>query len=141
MAASNCWRVIVTRKQVADLLSRQVNALSYINFKATVADKRLHNMYLTWWSDHHRMQEDAAAAKPPRIDSPDARGGKDVVYKPEEMSDGQIMYLERHQVAFLMSLCKRLFDAGDRQFATDEAREWANALDVLLHEAPIGDVQ
>jgi hypothetical protein len=56
------WRVIATRKQVADLLVRQVNELSYGNFKATVGNRKLHDLYLNFWSGHRRLQEEDEAA-------------------------------------------------------------------------------
>ena len=50
------WRVSLGRSTVVELLERQVLGIDYSNFKASVQDPRLHDMYATWWSDHERYQ-------------------------------------------------------------------------------------
>jgi hypothetical protein len=57
------WRTIATRKQVADLLVRQVDELSYVNFKHACVDRKLHDLYLGFWSDHYRYQEEDTTAQ------------------------------------------------------------------------------
>src|SRR6185436_6628850 len=51
------WRSIVPRVTVAKLLADRVPKLDYPNFKDSVKDKELHDMYLDWWFDHRAMQE------------------------------------------------------------------------------------
>jgi hypothetical protein len=50
------WRVLVDRKQFADLVASRIEEISYTNFKDSVKDDELHDMYLTWWSDHYQLQ-------------------------------------------------------------------------------------
>ena len=51
------WRCIVPRADVAKLLADRVMKLDYLNFKDSVKNKELHDMYLDWWFDHRAMQE------------------------------------------------------------------------------------
>jgi hypothetical protein len=63
LAADYRWRVIVSRDQVTKLLADRIADLTYTNFKHTVSDRRLHDLYLNWWSDHRRLQEEDEAAQ------------------------------------------------------------------------------
>jgi hypothetical protein len=57
------WRLLTSRAKIARLLVNKVETLSYVNFKDSVKDDRLHDMYLTWWSDHHQFQNDPERKK------------------------------------------------------------------------------
>lgn len=50
------WRVLATRSEVAALVAKSVTDIGYTNFKNSVTDDPLHDMYALWWSDHHRLQ-------------------------------------------------------------------------------------
>lgn len=50
------WRVLVDRKQFADLVASHIEEISYTNFKDSVKDDELHDMYSTWWGDHYQLQ-------------------------------------------------------------------------------------
>jgi hypothetical protein len=53
------WRVFVTKKTLAALLADRIDALNYTNFKESVADAELHDLYLDFWT-HHRAYQDRA---------------------------------------------------------------------------------
>jgi hypothetical protein len=50
------FRVIASREDVARLMIRTIAALDYVNFKNSVKDRELHDMYALWWGDHHAYQ-------------------------------------------------------------------------------------
>jgi hypothetical protein len=52
------WRVTVPAKVWADLVAKRVMAIDYGNFKDSVKEDTLHDMYAVWWADHHRYQTD-----------------------------------------------------------------------------------
>jgi hypothetical protein len=41
---------------VARRLAQQVEAIDYGNFKSSVRDRELHDMYTLWWGDHRKLQ-------------------------------------------------------------------------------------
>lgn len=51
------YRVIVTREEVGKLLATRVYELDYTNFKDSVPDDDLHDMYLDMWFVHKKFQE------------------------------------------------------------------------------------
>jgi hypothetical protein len=52
-------RTIVTKKAFAKLISDEIlNRITYSNFKDSVNDLELHNLYLRFWADHKRFQEE-----------------------------------------------------------------------------------
>lgn len=57
------FRVLASRHDVAQLLIRRVAALEYTNFKDSVKDRALHDMYALWWGDHHAYQGKAEPKK------------------------------------------------------------------------------
>ena len=50
------WRVELDRGAVARLLTRQIRNIDYSNFKDSVKEDELHDMYALWWSDHEGYQ-------------------------------------------------------------------------------------
>jgi hypothetical protein len=51
------WRAFVDRKAFSALVAARIDKISYTNFKNSVADHDLHDMYMDFWSRHHRYQE------------------------------------------------------------------------------------
>jgi hypothetical protein len=56
------WRAHIGRDTLSWIMDWHCQNLSYTNFKDSVADKELHDMYSLWWSDHHRYQQGRVAA-------------------------------------------------------------------------------
>jgi hypothetical protein len=52
------WRTRATRSDVVEFLERTTRALDYPNFKASVADRALHDLYADFWELHWRYQRD-----------------------------------------------------------------------------------
>ena len=50
------WRVSVPAKVWADLVAKRVMEIDYGNFKDSVKEDALHDMYALWWNDHYRYQ-------------------------------------------------------------------------------------
>lgn len=50
------WRVILERELVAKLVADRVASIDYGNFKASVRDPNLAEMYGRWWQDHYDFQ-------------------------------------------------------------------------------------
>jgi hypothetical protein len=51
------WRAFVDRKAFAALVAERVENIEYTNFKNSVADHDLHELYMRFWELHHRYQE------------------------------------------------------------------------------------
>ena len=51
------WRTLVDRKALSALVAGRVEKVDYTNFKNSVKDHDLHEMYMEFWSRHHRYQE------------------------------------------------------------------------------------
>jgi hypothetical protein len=52
------WRTTLPKKIVAQLVAERLLSLDYSNFKSTVFDLDLHDMYETWWQDAVDYQDD-----------------------------------------------------------------------------------
>jgi hypothetical protein len=50
------FRAFVDREEVALQLSKEILEIDYDNFKATVADKALHDAYLEFWTIMYQLQ-------------------------------------------------------------------------------------
>jgi hypothetical protein len=50
------WRVSMPAKAVAALVAAKINGIDYGNFKDSVEDAKLHEMYALWWGDHYKFQ-------------------------------------------------------------------------------------
>jgi hypothetical protein len=50
------YRTFVDRKVWADLVSRHIMDIDYGNFKASVVDTDLHDMYIDFWNAHYEYQ-------------------------------------------------------------------------------------
>lgn len=57
------YRVIASRHDVTRLLIRSIASLDYTNFKNSVKDRELHDLYALWWGDHRAYQEKPEARK------------------------------------------------------------------------------
>jgi len=51
------WRAFVGRDSFKVLLAARLDAIQYTNFKNSVKDDDLHEMYFDFWDLHHRYQE------------------------------------------------------------------------------------
>jgi hypothetical protein len=51
------WRTLVDRKALSALVAGRVEKVDYTNFKNSVKDHELHDLYMDFWSRHHRYQE------------------------------------------------------------------------------------
>ena len=58
------WRARVSRDKLSWIMDWHCQNLSYDNFKNSVQEKELHDMYLTWWSDHNKYQEKVTPRPP-----------------------------------------------------------------------------
>jgi hypothetical protein len=56
-SADYAFRTYVSKQDLTVLLSRRIHDLHYPNFKATVVDSDLHDLYLEFWFLHQRMQD------------------------------------------------------------------------------------
>jgi hypothetical protein len=52
------WRVRTSRDEVSDLLTDRIATLDYPNFKASVTEDRLHDLYGAFWRLHWRYQQE-----------------------------------------------------------------------------------
>lgn len=50
------WRTVLSRGEFTRLMADQIASIEYSNFKDSVKDKPLHDMYMHWWFDHHALQ-------------------------------------------------------------------------------------
>lgn len=58
------WRIEVAKESVAELLFTLVMCIDYGNFKGSVKEERLHDLYAEWWRAAYRFQrEDLQRAK------------------------------------------------------------------------------
>ena len=51
------WRTFVDRRAFASLVAARVGDIRYTNFKNSVSDHDLHEMYFDFWDRHRRYQE------------------------------------------------------------------------------------
>ncbi len=51
------WRTFADRKAFSVLVAARIDRIDYTNFKNSVAGHDLHDMYMDFWSRHHRYQE------------------------------------------------------------------------------------
>lgn len=51
------YRLFVERSVVADLTHKALMGISYDNFKNSVQDDDLHDLYADFWGLHHEMQK------------------------------------------------------------------------------------
>jgi hypothetical protein len=54
-------RVFVTKVEFAAVVSQRIEAISYDNFKNSVRNHRLHQLYTEFWGLHWRYQKDEEA--------------------------------------------------------------------------------
>lgn len=50
------FRVFVTKEAFADLVAARVHGINYDNFKDSVVDEKLHDLYADFWQLHYYYQ-------------------------------------------------------------------------------------
>ena len=50
------WRTFVERDTMKQLMTQRLDAVDYTNFKNSVRDSELHDLYLDFWQIHNRYQ-------------------------------------------------------------------------------------
>jgi hypothetical protein len=71
------FRVRVNKRTFADAVAKRAMAIDYGNFKDSVADRRLHDLYLDFWWLHRDYQE----GRPTRRALPAPRVDDDAAYE------------------------------------------------------------
>ena len=61
------WRTFVTRAAFKAVLDSRIDTISYTNFKNSVKDDELHEMYMDFWNTHRHYQDQDRAEN--RLDS------------------------------------------------------------------------
>jgi len=51
------WRTFVDRKTFTALVAARVERIGYTNFKNSVKNPDLHDVYMRFWNLHHRYQD------------------------------------------------------------------------------------
>src|SRR5689334_21731085 len=51
------WRTFVDRAAFKAVVANRIDAVSYTNFKNTVKDDDLHEMYMDFWNTHRHYQD------------------------------------------------------------------------------------
>jgi hypothetical protein len=51
------WRTFVDRKSFSELVATRIEKIDYSNFKNSVIDDDLHELYIEFWSLHRRYQQ------------------------------------------------------------------------------------
>jgi hypothetical protein len=51
------YRVFITRERLAEVVSKRIMDIDYGNFKASVKDWGLHNLYADFWELHYLYQK------------------------------------------------------------------------------------
>ncbi len=51
------FRIFTSREEVAGVIAAHVLDIHYPNFKSSVKDRQLHDMYALWWGDHRKLQD------------------------------------------------------------------------------------
>jgi len=58
------WRTFVDRNAFSALVAARIGNIGYTNFKNSVKDHDLHEMYMDFWSRHYRYQQKEPAGLP-----------------------------------------------------------------------------
>ena len=59
------WRTFIDRKTFSALVAARIDKIGYSNFKNSVADRDLHQLYMEFWELHRHYQEKDNSAQPP----------------------------------------------------------------------------
>lgn len=54
--ADYAYRAVITREVVKAAMAREIDRITYSNFKSSVEDEQLHDAYLSIWSIMHTLQ-------------------------------------------------------------------------------------
>lgn len=57
------WRAFLDRKAFAALVATRIERIGYSNFKNSVIDDGLHELYVEFWALHRRYQQKDAATR------------------------------------------------------------------------------
>ena len=57
------WRTFIDRKAFGSLVAARIENIDYSNFKNSVEDRDLHDLYLDFWTRHHRYQQQDVAER------------------------------------------------------------------------------
>jgi hypothetical protein len=60
------WRTFISREVFKRLMVDRIDGINYTNFKNSVKDEDLHDLYLGFWQDHRRYQETDPKSKKDR---------------------------------------------------------------------------
>jgi hypothetical protein len=60
------WRTFISREAFKQLMVDRIDSINYTNFKDSVKNKDLHDLYLGFWQDHRRYQENEPQSKKDR---------------------------------------------------------------------------
>jgi hypothetical protein len=60
------YRAFVSREDFARIMEDEIGDINYTNFKNSVKDDRLHDLYTEFWMLHHRYQEEREYDQPTR---------------------------------------------------------------------------
>lgn len=52
------YRVFCTKKELADVIVNRIDSMDYSNFKNSVRDRDLHDLYSDFWVQHFNYQHD-----------------------------------------------------------------------------------
>lgn len=55
------FRVFATKDELKAVMVARIDAIDYGNFKDSVADKKLHDLYAAFWLEHYRYQNGTPA--------------------------------------------------------------------------------
>lgn len=58
------FRVFVPKHKFAALIAMKITEIDYLNFKDSVRDHKLHDLYASFWSLHWRYQKDLKPHSP-----------------------------------------------------------------------------
>lgn len=51
------YRVFISKRRFAEIVAEKIRSIDYYNFKNSVVEDELHDLYETWWFDHFQYQK------------------------------------------------------------------------------------
>jgi len=70
------WRTFVDRKRFSALIAARVEDVDYTNFKNSVKDMDLHDLYMEFWALHRRYQDTVSRFRHPAEAPKNSHPGK-----------------------------------------------------------------
>jgi hypothetical protein len=77
------WRTFVTRAALRTVVDSRIDAISYTNFKNTVKDDDLHEVYMEFWNTHRHYQDEDRPEHRLDRSGQSGRGSGDSAHKPK----------------------------------------------------------